>query len=238
MNIHATVRQPAERSRLPAPLLLQAWLSPAFPVGGFAYSHGLESAVETGDVSDAASLRQWMLDLFELGSARNDMILLAAAWRAARAEACGALMEINELALAMAPSRERRLETLSQGNAFVAAARAAFDCPALERFSALTEDAAYPVALAAAAAGHNAPLEETCAAFGLAFAAALVSAAVRLGPIGQTAGQQTIAALMPAVSACAAFAAGSSLDDLGGAAIRSDIASMRHETQYSRLFRS
>lgn len=220
-------------------LLLQAWLSPAFPVGSFAYSHGMESAVEAGDVRDAASLRQWLLDLVEHGSARNDAILIAAAWRAVNAQDDAALAAVNDLALALCPSRERHLETLSQGNAFVTATRAAFPCAALDRFAALAPDrAAYPVALAVAAAGHQVGIEETCQAWCLAFVAAIVSAAVRLGPIGQTDGQKTLASLMPQISECARFASRSTLDDLGGAALRSDIASMRHETQYSRLFRS
>ena len=228
----------AQRDFAPS-LLLQAWLSPAFPVGSFAYSHGLESAIDAGDIGDAASLRHWLLDLFEHGSARNDMIIIAAAWRATSQADDRALAGVNDLALALAPSRERHLETLSQGNAFVIAARAAFGCAALERLALLAPDrAAYPVALAVAAAGHGVALEETCQSWGLAFAAALVSAGVRLGAIGQTDGQKTIAALMPAIIAGARTASRSTLDDLGGATIRSDIASMRHETQYSRLFRS
>ncbi len=220
-------------------LLLQAWLSPAFPVGGFAYSHGLESAAEAGDIANAASLLQWLLDLVEHGSARSDMILIAAAWRAAGALDKPALRAVNELALALAPSRERHLETISQGNAFVLAASAAFPCGALKIYAALAANgAAYPVALGVAAAGHAVPLEDTCQAWGLAFVAALVSAAARLGVVGQTDGQKIIAALMRAVADCARLAARSTLEDLGGAAIRSDIASMRHETQYSRLFRS
>ncbi len=238
MNVHAEIRESLPDGAEEAALLLQVWLSPAFPVGGFAYSHGLESAIDAGDVTDAETLKQWLTDLVEHGSARNDMVLLAAAWRAARQGDFDAAAGVNELALALSPSRERLLETLSQGNAFMTAARAAFSCDAVERFAVATTDAAYPVALGVTAAGHDVPLEATCRAWGLAFVAALVSAAVRLGPIGQTDGQKIVAALLPALIRCAAIAAVSTLDDLGSAAIRSDIASMRHETQYSRLFRS
>jgi urease accessory protein len=220
-------------------LLLQAWLSPAFPVGGFAYSHGLEAAVEAGDVHDAESLRAWLADLVAYGPVRNDMLLVAAAWRAARAADGEALHAANELALAMAPSRERHLETVAQGDAFVAAARAAFPCRALDRLAdAAPGGVAYPVALGVAAAGHEVALAPTCRAWGLAFVAALVSAAVRLGPVGQTDGQKTIAALMDPVCAMAARAEREGLDDLGSFVVRSDLASMWHETQYSRLFRS
>ena len=115
----------------PLPLLI--WLSPAFPVGAYAYSHGLEWAVEAGDVADAASLQGWLLDLLEFGAPRSDAILFAAAFRAAAATDWPELMEINALAVALTASAERRLETTAQGTAFVAAARAAWDCEPLRR---------------------------------------------------------------------------------------------------------
>lgn len=214
-------------------LPLSIWLSPAFPVGAFAYSHGLEWAVECGMVRDAASLREWSCDLLAHGSARNDAILLAEAWRGARDPA--RLANVHELALALAPSRERRLETSAQGAAFVTAIRAAWPCGTLD---ALDGDVAYPVALGAAAAGHDLPLLPTLEQFLLAFVANLVSAAVRLGPIGQTDGQRVTAALLPLIRETALFAHDSTLDELGSATLASDLASMQHETQYSRLFRS
>ena len=219
-------------------LKLFFWLSPAFPVGAFAYSHGLEWAVETGDIKNAATLQAWMDDLFAQGSARNDALLLAAAFRATAAKDDPALRDVNDLALALSPSRERHLEIASQGTAFVTAARAAWSCAAIERFARLVTEAAYPVALGVLAAGHGQDLAATLRAYLSGFAANLVSAAVRLGPIGQTDGQRTLAGLLPTLESCTAFALQGTLDDLGGAALRSDIASMRHETQYSRLFRS
>lgn len=215
------------------------WLSPAFPVGAFAYSHGLEWACEAGDIRDAATLTGWLRDLLEHGSLRNDAILCACAFRAA---ACGndaALAETAEYALALAGSAERRLETVTQGNAFVIAARAAWPCAALDRLKdKVPSDVAYPVALGTAAAGHGLPLSATLEAFGLGIVANLISAAVRLGAIGQTDGQRVTAALLPASTLLAREAEGAGLDAIGGCAFRSDIASLRHETQYSRLFRS
>lgn len=224
-----TATNMAESAHLP----LTIWLSPAFPVGAFAYSHALEWAVECGDVTDAASLSAWIDDLLRLGSARNDAVLVAASHHAA--SDASALQEINDLALALAPSRERRLETAQQGTAFVTAMRTSWPCAALDVFDG---DAAYPVALGAAAGAHDLPLAATLEHYLLAFTANLVSAAVRLGPIGQTDGQRVTAAALPAIHETARFALRSTLDDLGSATIRADLFSMQHETQYSRLFRS
>lgn len=216
-------------------LKLFLWLSPAFPVGSFAYSHGLEWAFENGDVVDAASLAAWLRDLMQHGSIRADCALFCAAWRAVAAGDRQALGEVNSLALALAGSRERYLETSAQGLAFAAAARAAWPSPALD---GLVREIAYPVAVGALAAGHGAPLQAACAAFALAFVAALVSAAVRLGAIGQTAAQAVQAALLAEIIEMSDALAELPLDATGVCALRSDIAGMRHETQYSRLFRS
>jgi urease accessory protein len=170
---------------------------------------------------------------------RNDTLLLAAAYRAVAARDDAALAEAAELALALCPSAERRLETSTQGTAFLSAIDRAWPCAPVEAFRAATEgDVAYPVAVGVAAAGHGLPLPETLQAFALAFVANLVSAAVRLGVVGQTDGQRVTAALLPALVAAAREAEEGGLDDLGGCAFRSDLASLRHETQYTRLFRS
>ncbi len=220
-------------------ILLPIWLSPSFPVGAFAYSHGLEWAAEAGDVRDEATLVAWLTDLVEQGGARTDAILLAASLRATAARDAAMLRDTNDLALALAPSSERRLETAQQGRSFHAAIAAAWSKPAIEWASeTLTGEIAYPVAVGIACAAHDIPVARACGAFALGFVANLVSAAVRLSVIGQTQGQRALAALAAPVSALAAAAAEASLDDLGASAFRSDIASMRHETQYSRLFRS
>lgn len=219
--------------------LLHVWLSPAFPVGSYAYSHGLEAAVDAGDIRDAATLRGWIDDLVAQGGPRNDAILLAEAWRAAVAGDDDRLVAANALALALAPSRERLLEIRAQGDAFIAAIGDAWACAPVSRLAARARDgAAYPVALAAAAAGHQVSLEPTLLAFLIAFVANLVSAATRLGVIGQTDAQRILAATLPALRETACACATMSPDDLGGFALRSDVAAMRHETQYSRLFRT
>jgi urease accessory protein len=223
-------------ARSPAELFL--WLSPAFPVGAFAYSHGLEWAVEAGDIADAATLLPWLEDLLAFGGPRTDAILFALAFRATREGDWSGLLSVNELARALGAAAERRLETIAQGGAFVLAARAAWDVEALQRLAEAEGGVAYPIAVAAAASGHSFALETSLEAFSLSQIANLVSAAVRLGSIGQTDGLKVLARLLPHVGALSRKAAQAGVGDLGGAAFRSDLAAMRHETQYSRLFRS
>ncbi len=192
-----------------APLLL--WLSPAFPVGAFAYSHGLEWAYEAGDVTDAASLAAWLADLARFGAPHLDAALFAHAFRAAAAADWPALDAVNELAVALAGSAERRLETTAQGAAFRLAARAAWDCEALARLSARDgEPLAYPVAVAAAAAGCGMALAHAAEAFVVGQFANLVSAATRLGIVGQTAGLKILAGILPEL--CRAGARGGGRD--------------------------
>jgi urease accessory protein len=218
-------------------LPLAVWFSPMFPVGAFAYSHGLEWAHEAGDISNADDLRDWLATLVQRGALHNDAILLGAAYRGAVQGDAQRLAEINDLALAMATSRERRLETATQGNAFLLAIRKSWPCASVDLMPA-SEDVTYPVAVAVAAAGHNLPLAATLDMFCLGFVCNLLSAAIRLGIIGQTDGQNVIAGLMPIIDDSAQSCATNDLADLGGSAFRSDLASLKHETQYTRLFRS
>jgi urease accessory protein len=204
-------------------LRLLTWLSPAFPVGAFGYSHGLETAIRAGLVTDGQTLAAWLSDLFEHGSGWTDAVLLAAAHRGE---------DVVELATALAPSRERQQETLDQGQAFLIAVSAAWPHPGLPR------QAPYPVAVGIAAALHGIPLADTLTAWLHAFAANLTSVAVRAVPIGQAQGVATLAALEPVVLAAIARAATSSLDDLGACALVSDVMAMRHESLQPRLFLS
>ena len=217
---------------------LMIWLSPAYPVGGYSYSHGLEWIVEAGKVRDAATLGAWIDDVLAHGAGRSDVIFLAEAWRAVAVGDMAALEQAAELAAALAPSAERRLETMAQGTAFLAATLAAWPKPELATLAADGREVAYPIAVGAAAAVHGLPLVETAQAFAQAFAANLVSAGVRLIPLGQSDGLRVLARMEPLIPRVVAAALACTLDDVGGAAIAADIASMRHETQYTRLFRS
>jgi urease accessory protein len=214
------------------------WLSPAYPVGGFSYSHGLEWTVEAGKVRDGATLGDWVEDILRYGAGRSDAILLGETWRAVTGGDERRLAGTIDLGAALAPSAERRLETLAQGAAFLTATRAVWPSPALERLYARVAEVAYPVAVGACAAAHGLPLEPTARAFMQAFVANLVSAGVRLVPLGQTDGLRVLARLEPLIPSLVADVLGAGLDDVGGAAAMADIASMRHETQYTRLFRS
>jgi urease accessory protein len=208
---------------------LLTWLSPAFPTGAFAYSHGLEWAIETNDIRDGATLLDWLSGVIGHGTGRTDTILLRHAHRSANDP--DALRDISARARATASSRERYEESLAQGRAFLRAATG-WGVPDLP------DATPYAVAVGAMAGLHRIAEDVTATAYLQTFTANLISAAVRLVPLGQTTGLETLAALEPIVLSTAAAAKDATLDDLGGCAFRSDLAAMRHETQYTRLFRS
>lgn len=218
---------------------LMAWLSPSYPVGAFSYSSGIEWAVEAGDIINAETLRQWIEVVVREGSGFCDAVFFQHAHAAATSCDMTALRDVAELAAAFTPSKERHLETTAQGRAFIDTTRAAWPCAALNEFIATWPGPyAYPVAVAVAAAGHSIPCAPALRACLHAIVANMVSAGVRLIPLGQTDGQRTLAALATTVAATAERATITSLDDVGSATFRADLASMRHETQYTRLFRS
>jgi urease accessory protein len=218
---------------------LMTWLSPAFPVGGFSYSSGIEWAVEAGDIVDSKSLIDWLDAMLADGSGFCDAIFLVHAHRAADAEDDARLRDVSELASAFVPSRERQLETTAQGRAFIEIARAAWTTDGLDAvLAACAGPLVYPVAVGVVAASHAIPVEATLHAFLHALVSNWISAASRLVPLGQTDSQRVLARLEAAVAATAARALKANLDDLGSATFRADLASLRHEAQYTRLFRS
>jgi urease accessory protein len=220
--------------------MLMAWLSPAFPVGAYTYSHGLEWAIEDGSVTTPDTLRDWIADILRHGAGRNDAILFRHAWHAVTAGNDADLLAIIALASAFQPSRERHLETTAQGRAFLTTVTATWPNARLAALAEKLEaqSVPYPIAVAIAAACHGVPEAVALPPLLTAFAANLVSVGVRAIPIGQTDGQKIVAALAPLAAEIAAGTTDTPLDDLGGAALRADIASMKHETQYTRLFRS
>jgi urease accessory protein len=222
---------------------LMSWMSPAWPVGAFAHSSGLEWAVEDGLVTDRRSAEAWIADSLDHGAARTDAALFAFAHRATERGDAPALLEIAELATALQTTAERRLESVAQGAAFRRIARSAAAAPQLAWLDPLPdEDLAYPVAVGCLTAAHAAPRSLALTAYLHGTVGNLASAAQRLVPLGQTDGQLVIAALRDRVEALATWAAGLDEEDplsvLGAAAFVSEIASMAHETQYTRLFRT
>jgi urease accessory protein len=213
-------------------LRLMAWLSPAFPVGGFAYSGGLESAVVEGHVRNADDLCSWLALLLGQGGLRNDAILFLEAHR--RQIEDGDLDDLVELAAALAGSAERHAEITRQGEAFVTAA-AGWPHPVLEQ---LTGPVAYSVAVGAVAAAHGVVPGDALAAFLHGQVSQLASVAIRLGVIGQSHGVRLIAEFEERIVQALPMLESLGLDDLGSAAIAAETLSMRHETQYSRLFQS
>ncbi len=214
---------------------LLSWMSPSYPVGAFAYSHGLEAEVASGRVADRDGLVEWIDTILRHGTGRIDGVLFREAFLAARNRDGARIGDIAELGRAMQPSAEIAAESLSQGTAFLAATGAAWP------LSGLHPDpggAVYPIAVALACAAHETLLGSALHAYFHGFAANLVSAGVRLIPLGQTDGQRAVAALEPSVAAASAQATEIPLDRIVAAAPRIDLASMHHETQYSRLFRS
>jgi urease accessory protein len=218
---------------------LMTWLSPSFPIGAFSYSSGLEWAVEAGDIVSAATLQDWLAAMLTDGAGFCDSVLLAHAHRHVASGNQRGLIDLAELAAALLPSRERQLETMAQGRAFIDATRASWTCDVLEIFvKNAGQPLAYPVAVGIVSAAHGISLPLTLHAFLHAMTANWISAASRLVPLGQTDSQRTLAALEPIVVATGDRALKAQLDDLGSATFRADLASMQHETQYTRLFRS
>ena len=211
-------------------LRLMTLMSPSFPVGGFSYSHGLEQAAADGLVTDFAGLENWLSSLIAHGSAWNDAVLFAESFRRSDAE----LTDLIELGEALAGSKERHLEAHAQGAAFILAAKAGgYALPGHQ-----PAKASYAIAAGSIAAAQGVALVDGLAAFIHAFASNQVQVAIRLSLFGQAQGVAMVAALEPLIIETASRAALSSLDDLGGSTMMAEIAAMRHETLYSRIFRT
>ena len=205
-------------------ITVMQWLSPAFPIGGFAYSHGLEWAINKGYVSNREELQKWISDLLEYGSLKNDAILIKLVLKGSDPK------EINELAIALCPANERLSETQLQGGAFCKIMR--------EVWSLEIDDLALPIALALAAKNENIDQNLVVPAYLHSFCSNLISVAMRLIPIGQTDGQKTLRELSPLISDSVRAVAKSDKDDLGSACFLSDVSAMQHEYLQPRVFKT
>ena len=205
-------------------ITVMQWLSPAFPIGGFAYSHGLEWAINKGYVSNREELQKWISDLLEYGSLKNDAILIKLVLQGSDPK------EINELAMALCPARERLSETQLQGGAFCKIMR--------EVWSLEIDDLTLPIALALAAKNESIDQNLVVPAYLHSFCSNLISVAMRLIPIGQTDGQKTLRELSPLISDSVRAVAKSDKDDLGSACFLSDVSAMQHEYLQPRVFKT
>lgn len=219
---------------------LLTWLSPSFPVGAYTYSHGLETAVEQELVRDRATAGDWVMDLLEHGGGMADAVLLAEAWRAVTADDPARLQDVVAEAQALAASSELALETEAQGRAFLTAVAAAWPVTPVSELltTAARLPVAYPVAVGAAAAGHGVALQPVLVGYLHAFAANMVSAIVRLVPLGQTDGLHLLRLVEPHLNRLADDALTTTIDEIATCCLAADIASMQHEIQRTRLFRS
>lgn len=201
--------------------ILQAWFSQSYPIGAFAYSHGLEQEIATGRVVDADTLIGWLAAVLRFGTGRNDAIFLAQAWRGE---------DVSALAEVLAPSSERHLEAMAQGRAFAKVTR--------EVYAVTVPDAPFPVAVGRAAAALDLPLEACMRHYLHGMTNNLISAAVRFVPLGQTEGQRVLTALFPTILDVATAAADADLEDLGGMVPGADVAAIEHEVLSVRIFRT
>src|SRR6476646_9815333 len=223
-------------------LRLQSWLSPAFPTGSYSYSHGLEWVVEAGHVHDRETLVEWLEADLCYGSGRNEAIFFSEAWRCAIEDDRAKLFEIAELAAAFRGTSEFALESSQQAAACLTTLRQVWPDTLLDWLSETLRQhriqPALAVVLGVRLATQAIPASIALPAYLQSYIANLVTAGVRLVPLGQTDGQLAIAQLEQAILAASVEAERATIDDLGSAAFMVDLASMAHETQYTRLFRS
>jgi urease accessory protein len=232
-----------DRSITPLGLLrLQTWLSPAFPIGAYSYSHGIEWAVETGEVHDCESLVDWLEADLCHGSGRNEAIFFAEAWRCAANDHRDGLLRASELAAAYRGTAEFALESCQQAHACMTTLSRVWPNELLRWLAIRLQELDIPpvpsIVLGSRTGSERIPLGLALPAFLQSYFAGLVTAGVRLIPLGQTAGQLAVARLEESVIAVGTQALESTLDAVGSASLKVDLASMAHETQYTRLFRS
>ncbi len=225
-------RMPTNMDTAPMPidakfLTLTQWLSPSFPVGAFAYSHGLEQAIRSHWIENGEDLREWLDTLIRHGSGRSDAIWIRLAW------ACKDMSDVQELnaqCRAFAPALERQREAERQGAAFsnVASHVWGLKLPMLQ----------LPINLGFAARQEGLDIEAVIALYLQSFLSNLTAAAQRLMPMGQTEGQSILAQLNAACIEVAADSRDMGIEDISSTAFLSDIAAMQHETLQPRIFQS
>ena len=204
-------------------MILQSWFSPAFPVGAFSYSHGLETAIQDGLITDEVGLGSWIATLLLHGSGRNDGLFIKETYRGEEGT--------NALCLALCTSKERWQETAELGQAFSRVVNTSYQTD-------LPDGLAYPVAVGLAARTMELDLTLTLQSYLQAFAANLISVGVRAIPIGQQAGLHCLVRLYPVIEEVITQVAKASLDEVGSAALLSDLIAIKHEHSVPRIYRT
>ena len=205
-------------------MTVMQWMSPAFPIGAFAYSHGLEWAIDKGHVKNGEKLQKWITDLLEYGSLRTDAISISLILRGHD------FKKMNELSMALCPARERLLETKLQGSAFAKIIE--------DVWQQDIGELSLPVAVALAAKNESIEQDLILPAYLQAFCSNLISVAIRLIPIGQTEGQRIMFELSSTISDLVQSASESEIDDLNSACFFSDVSAMEHEHLQPRIFKT
>ena len=202
--------------------ILQAWFSPSFPVGSFAYSHGLETAIHNHIVTDKNSLTDWIAFILEYGSGWNDGLCLKAAYEGE---------DINDLCLGLSAGHERHLETQELGRSFTANLNKCYEL-------ALPNGLAYPVAVGIASAQLNLDLILTLQSYLQSFTSNLISVGIRTIPIGQMAGQESLVRIFPIIKTLCTQLEGTPLTELGSCSVIADLMSLQHEQNVPRLYKT
>ena len=202
--------------------VLFSWFSPNFPIGSFNFSHGLEAAVEMKFIHDSFTLENWISNLITDGSGKTDVILLSNAYRG---------KNINELALALCPSKERWIETIKLGKSFSKNIRNNWSYN-------IEDDLAFPVALGKAGSFFSIPLDQLLIIFLQSFASNLITFGMKHIPLGQSAGQKILINLIPVIQAQSMKYKNYDITDIGSSAFISDLASMYHENLKNRIYQT
>ena len=205
-------------------MTVMQWMSPAFPIGAFAYSHGLEWAIDKDHVSNGEKLQKWITDLLEYGSLRTDAIFISLILRGHD------VRKMNELSMALCPAGERLLETKLQGSAFAKVIE--------DVWQQDIGELSLPIAVALAAKNLSIEQNLILPAYLHAFCSNLISAAIRLTPVGQTEGQRIMLELYTTISDLVQTASESEIDDLNSACFFSDVSAMEHEYLQPRIFKT
>ena len=202
--------------------ILQTWFSPSFPVGSFSYSHGLEAMINDNLVKSKEDILDYLKCILKHGTGKNDIILMKYTYQGE---------ELNELALSLCPSKERKIESIEIGNAFRKVLADSWDFK-------IQENTAYPIAVAKAAKHFNIPLNLTLVSYLQSFASNLINVCIKHIPIGQKIGQDCIIQTYDLIRELEKESENLNLEDLGGICFNSDIYSIKHENLKTRIYKT